>query len=227
MPALSTCCAMCAVIWKDESLGAEFEDRPIPAELAEKAAQYRQDLIETAVEMDDEAMEAYLDGDEPSIATLKQLHPQGRHQHGLRPGAVRLGLQEQGRAAAARRGGRLPAGAGRHSGDQGHQGRHRRSRSSKHATDDEPFAGLAFKIMNDPFVGSLTFVRVYSGIVESGSYVQNTVKDKRERVGRMLLMHANSREEIKEARAGDIVAFAGLKDTTHRRHPVRIQRRSR
>jgi elongation factor G len=85
---------------------------------------------------------------------------------------------------------------------------------AKHATDDEPFAGLAFKIMNDPFVGSLTFVRIYSGVVESGSYIQNTVKDKRERVGRMLLMHANSREEVKEARAGDIVAFAGLKDTT-------------
>jgi elongation factor G len=85
---------------------------------------------------------------------------------------------------------------------------------AKHSTDDEPFAGLAFKIMNDPFVGSLTFVRIYSGIVEAGSYVQNTVKDKRERVGRMLLMHANSREEVKEARAGDIVAFAGLKDTT-------------
>jgi elongation factor G len=84
----------------------------------------------------------------------------------------------------------------------------------KHPTDDSPFAGLAFKIMNDPFVGSLTFVRIYSGIVESGTYVQNTVKEKRERVGRMLLMHANSREEIKEARAGDIVALAGLKDTT-------------
>jgi len=85
---------------------------------------------------------------------------------------------------------------------------------TRKSSDEEPFAALAFKIMNDPFVGSLTFARIYSGVLESGSYVTNTVKDKRERIGRMLLMHANNREEIKEAFAGDIVALVGLKDTT-------------
>ena len=84
----------------------------------------------------------------------------------------------------------------------------------RHNSDEEPFAALAFKIMTDPFVGSLTFIRIYSGVLESGSYIRNTVKDGRERVGRMLLMHANSREDVKEARAGDIVAIAGLKNTT-------------
>ena len=97
---------------------------------------------------------------------------------------------------------------------EGPEARHRRDRSSAVPADDEPFAALAFKIMTDPFVGTLTFVRVYSGVIESGSYLQNTVKDKRERIGRILQMHANSREEVKEARAGDIVALVGLKNTT-------------
>ncbi|CAA7627455.1 elongation factor G [Magnetospirillum sp. SS-4] len=202
-----------AVIWKDESLGAEFEDRPIPADLAEKAAEYRKQLIETAVEMDDEAMEAYLEGNEPDEATLKRC---------IRKGTIAMTFVPVLCGSAFKNKGvqplldavvdflpcplDIPAIKGVKYGTE--------DEIAKHATDDEPFAGLAFKIMNDPFVGSLTFVRVYSGVVESGSYIQNTVKDKRERVGRMLLMHANSREEIKEARAGDIVAFAGLKDTT-------------
>jgi elongation factor G len=202
-----------AVIWKDESLGAEFEDRPIPADLVEKAAEYRKQLIEMAVEMDDDAMEAYLEGNEPDEATLKRC---------IRKGTIAMTFVPVLCGSAFKNKGvqplldavidflpcplDIPAIKGvKFDSDE---------EIAKHATDDEPFAGLAFKIMNDPFVGSLTFVRVYSGVVESGSYIQNTVKDKRERVGRMLLMHANSREEIKEARAGDIVAFAGLKDTT-------------
>jgi elongation factor G len=203
----------CAVIWKDESLGAEFEDRPIPDDLVEKAAQYRQALIETAVEMDDAAMEAYLEGNEPDEATLKAC---------IRKGTISMSFVPVLCGSAFKNKGvqplldavidylpapiDIPAIKGVKYGTE--------DEIEKHSTDDEPFAGLAFKIMNDPFVGSLTFVRIYSGVVESGSYIQNTVKDKRERVGRMLLMHANSREEIKEARAGDIVAFAGLKDTT-------------
>jgi elongation factor G len=202
-----------AVIWKDESLGAEFEDQPIPADLVEKAAQYRHDLIEMAVEMDDAAMEAYLEGVEPDEETLKKC---------IRKGTIAMSFVPVLCGSAFKNKGvqplldavvdflpapiDIPAIKGIKAGTD--------IEIAKHATDDEPFAGLAFKIMNDPFVGSLTFVRVYSGVVESGSYIQNTVKDKRERVGRMLLMHANSREEIKEARAGDIVAFAGLKDTT-------------
>ncbi|OAN51287.1 elongation factor G [Paramagnetospirillum marisnigri] len=202
-----------AVIWKDESLGAEFEDRPIPADLVEKAAEYRKQLIEMAVEMDDDAMEAYLEGNEPDEETLKKC---------IRKGTISMTFVPVLCGSAFKNKGvqplldavidflpcplDIPAIKGIKYGTE--------DEIAKHATDDEPFAGLAFKIMNDPFVGSLTFVRIYSGVVESGSYIQNTVKDKRERVGRMLLMHANSREEIKEARAGDIVAFAGLKDTT-------------
>ena len=202
-----------AVIWKDESLGAEFEDRPIPADLVEKAAEYRKQLIEMAVEMDDDAMEAYLEGNEPDVETLKRC---------IRKGTIAMTFVPVLCGSAFKNKGvqplldavvdflpcplDIPAIKGIKFDTE--------EEIAKHATDDEPFAGLAFKIMNDPFVGSLTFVRVYSGVVESGSYIQNTVKDKRERVGRMLLMHANSREEIKEARAGDIVAFAGLKDTT-------------
>ena len=202
-----------AVIWKDESLGAEFEDRPIPADLVEKAAQYRQQLIETAVEMDDDAMEAYLNGEEPSVEVLQKC---------IRKGTISMSFVPVLCGSAFKNKGvqplldavidylpapiDIPAIKGvKFESDE---------EIAKEATDDVPFAGLAFKIMNDPFVGSLTFVRIYSGVVEAGTYVQNTVKNKRERVGRMLLMHANSREEIKEARAGDIVAFAGLKETT-------------
>jgi elongation factor G len=203
----------CAVIWKEETLGAEFEDRPIPADLAERAAEYRRHLIETAVEMDDHAMETYLEGHEPDIDTLKRC---------IRKGAISMSFVPILCGSAFKNKGvqplldavvdylpapvDIPAIKGIKAGTN--------VEIEKHATDDSPFAGLAFKIMNDPFVGSLTFVRIYSGIVESGSYIHNTVKEKRERVGRMLLMHANTREEIKEARAGDIVAFAGLKDTT-------------
>jgi len=203
----------CAVIWSEETLGAKFEDQPIPADLVEKAAQYRAQLIETAVEQDDDAMEMYLNGEEPSFEVLQKC---------IRKGTISMSFVPVLCGSAFKNKGvqplldavvdylpaplDIPAIKG-HKVDSEEQ-------IEKHATDDEPFAGLAFKIMNDPFVGSLTFVRVYSGVVEAGSYVQNTVKDKRERVGRMLLMHANSREEIKEARAGDIVAFAGLKDTT-------------
>ncbi len=204
---------MVAVIWKDESLGAEFEDQPIPADLLEKAKQYRHELLEMAVEMDDGAMEAYLDGREPDEETLKKC---------IRKGTIAMSFVPVLCGSAFKNKGvqplldavvdflpapiDIPAIKGIKAGTD--------VEIAKHATDDEPFAGLAFKIMNDPFVGSLTFVRIYSGVVEAGTYIQNTVKDKRERVGRMLLMHANSREEIKEARAGDIVAFAGLKDTT-------------
>jgi elongation factor G len=203
----------CAVVWSEETLGAKFEDRPIPEELAEKAAEYRHQLIEAAVEMDDAAMEMYLAGKEPSIDVLKAC---------IRKGTIAMTFVPILCGSAFKNKGvqplldavidylpapvDIPAIKGIKAGTE--------EEIDKHATDDEPFAGLAFKIMNDPFVGSLTFVRVYSGVVEAGSYVQNTVKDKRERVGRMLLMHANSREEVKEARAGDIVAFAGLKDTT-------------
>ena len=140
--------------------------------------------------------------------------PQGHHQQRFRADPVRLGLQEQGRAAAARRRRRLPAVAARRAADEGHRSQDRRARRSARRPTTSRSPMLAFKIMNDPFVGSLTFCRIYSGKVETGTTLVNTVKDKHERIGRMLLMHANHREDIKEAYAGDIVALAGLKDVT-------------
>ncbi|MBF0169175.1 MAG: elongation factor G [Alphaproteobacteria bacterium] len=202
-----------AVLWKDESLGAEFYDAPIPAELAEKAAAYRHDMIEAAVEMDDDAMEAYLGGTEPDEATLIKC---------IRKGTIAMTFVPILCGSAFKNKGvqplldavidylpspiDIPPVQGVQLGSD--------DPVTRKSDDAEPFSALAFKIMTDPFVGSLTFARIYSGVLEAGSYVQNTVKDKRERIGRMLLMHANSREEVKEGRAGDIVALVGLKDTT-------------
>jgi elongation factor G len=202
-----------AILWKDESLGAEFYDAPIPDDLKEKAAQYRHELIEAAVEMDDDAMEAYLGGTEPDEATLIKC---------IRKATIAMTFVPVFCGSAFKNKGvqplldavvdflpspiDIPPVQGVKVGTE--------EPDLRKSDDTEPFSALAFKIMTDPFVGSLTFARIYSGILEAGSYVQNTVKDKRERIGRMLLMHANSREEIKEARAGDIVALVGLKDTT-------------
>ena len=204
---------MKAIIWKDETLGAEFETIEIPANLAADAAKYREKMIETALEQDDAALEAYLEGKLPDEATLRKCIRKGTCAGVFVP--VLLG------AAFKNKGVQLlldavvdylpsptdvPAIVGVKAGTK--------EMIERNNSDDEPFSALAFKIMNDPFVGTLTFIRIYSGVLESGQAMMNTVKDKRERVGRMLLMHANSREDIKEARAGDIVALAGLKDTT-------------
>ena len=205
---------MKAIIWKDESLGAEFEYTDIPADLADRAAEYREKLIEAAVEHDDAAMEAYLEeAQEPTEEVLKACIRKGTiagafvpvlcgsafKNKGVQPllDAVVDYLPSPAEVPAIR-------GVVVDSDEE----------IVRTSSDSEPLAALAFKVMNDPFVGSLTFVRVYSGVLESGKSLMNTVKGKRERVGRILLMHANSREDLKEARAGDIVALAGLKDTT-------------
>jgi elongation factor G len=204
---------MKSLIWKDEALGAEFVVGDIPADLKDQAAEYRHKLVEMAVETDDAAMEAYLDGKEPDLETLKKCIRKGTISSTFVPvlcGAAfkNKGVQPMLDAVVDF----LPsptdvaAVIGTKPGTK--------DELVRKCSDDEPFAGLAFKIMNDPFVGSLTFVRVYSGVLQSGSSALNTVKDERERVGRMLLMHANHREDITEARAGDIVAIAGLKNTT-------------
>ena len=202
-----------ALIWKDESLGAEFYETDIPADMAEMAAEYRHKMIEMAVEMDDVALEAYLGGEEPSIETLKTCIRKGTIDFAFVPvlcGSAfkNKGVQPMLDAVVDF----LPAPTDipnvvgiKPDSDQPEE---------RHTDDSAPFAGLAFKIMTDPFVGSLTFVRIYSGTVSAGSYVLNSVKGERERIGRMLLMHANSREEIKEAFAGDIVAFTAFKGTT-------------
>ena len=204
---------MKSIIWKDETLGAEFEEMDIPDDLKEKSAEYRMTLVETALEQDDTALEAYLEGKEPDEETLKKcirLGTIGGHFIPILLGSAfkNKGVQPLLDAVVDY----LPSPTdvvaikGIKAGTE--------EAIERRSSDDEPFAALAFKIMNDPFVGSLTFIRIYSGMVESGKSIMNTVKGKRERVGRMLLMHANSREDVKEAWAGDIIALAGLKDTT-------------
>jgi elongation factor G len=204
---------MKAIVWNDDSLGATFQETEIPADLVEKAKSYRDTLIEQAVEMDDAAMEAYLEGKEPDIATLKKCIRKGTIAFKLIPMMCGSAFKNKGvqpllDAVVDYLPGPLDVGnvmGKKVDSDE---------EDTRPPEDTAPFSGLGFKIMNDPFVGSLTFVRIYSGKLESGSYVVNSVKDKKERIGRMLLMHANNREEIKEAFAGDIVALVGLKDTT-------------
>jgi elongation factor G len=203
-----------AIVWKDENLGAEFEYTDIPDEYAEQAADYRSRLIEAAVEFDDDAMEAYLEeGVEPSEEVLIRCLRAGTISNAIVPilngtAFKNKGVQPLLDAVVSLMPSPIDVAAIKGFGADGE------TEITRSNSDDEPFAALAFKIMTDPFVGTLTFARIYSGILNAGDGVVNTVKDKRERVGRMLLMHANSREEIKEARSGDIVALAGLKDVT-------------
>ncbi|MBT3071146.1 elongation factor G [Rhodomicrobium sp. Az07] len=202
---------MKAVVWDDDILGASFRDDDVPADLLDKAKDYRHKLVETVVELDDEAMEAYLDGNEPDEAKLKELIRKGTIGAQFYP--VFCGSAFKNKGVQPLLDGVLdylpsPLDIPPIKAIDVKTGEETVRRSS----DDEPLSMLAFKIMNDPFVGSLTFCRIYSGRVETGMQLINTVKDKKERIGRMLLMHANSREDIKEAFAGDIVAIASLKD---------------
>jgi elongation factor G len=201
-----------AIIWKDESLGAEFFYEEIPADLADEAAQYRNALIELAVEQDDDAMEAYLEGNEPDAATLKKLIRKGTLGHAFVPVVCGSAFKNKGvQPLLDAVVDYLPSpldiddvqGVKMDSDEK----------DSRPAKDDAPFSALAFKVMNDPFVGSLTFIRIYSGTLTKGTYL-NSVKDKKEKVGRILEMHANDRKDIDEAFAGDIVALAGMKETT-------------
>ena len=205
--------SMKAVRWLDESLGAKFEVVEIPEDLMGKALEYRTSLVELAVEQDEEALEAYLEGDEPSLDTLKRCIRIGTLSSSFVPVLCGSAFKNKGvQPLLDAVVDFLPSPLDVES----VKGIEPDSEEEvvRESDDSVPFSGLAFKIMNDPFVGSLTFVRIYSGVLEAGKTVINTVKDKKERVGRMLEMHSNSREDIKEARAGDIVALAGLKDTT-------------
>ena len=204
---------MKAVVWNDESLGAKFHDEEIPADLLDQAKQYREMLVEQAVEVDEAATEAYLEGKEPGEDELKALIRKGTVTSQFVPilcGSAfkNKGVQPLLDAVVDY----LPSPL-----DvppvEGIDVKTAES-TTREPKDDAPLSMLAFKIMNDPFVGSLTFCRIYSGKVDSGTTLVNTVKDKKERIGRMLLMHANHREDIKEAFTGDIVALAGLKDVT-------------
>ena len=203
---------MKAFIWRDEQLGAKYDEIEIPAEYAGKAKELRSALVEMAVEQDDKLLEAYLEGHEPSEADLKRCIRQGAINFAFVPVLCGSAFKNKGvqpllDAVIDYLPSPLDIPAVKGTDLKGKE-------VERPADDKAPFAGLAFKIMDDPFVGSITFVRVYSGTLNSGTGVLNSVKDRTERVGRMLLMHANSREDIKEANAGDIVALAGLKYTT-------------
>ncbi|MBM3571565.1 MAG: elongation factor G [Alphaproteobacteria bacterium] len=201
------------VRWKDESLGAEFVIEDIQADMKDKAAEWRAKLLETVVEMDDAALEAYLGGEEPDEATLIRCLRKGTVESKFVPVLCGSAFKNKGVQPLLDAVVDFlpnPLDIGQVKGNKVDSD----EPDIRKTSDDEPFSGLAFKIMNDPFVGTLTFVRIYSGVLDAGSYVMNTVKEERERVGRMLQMHANHREDIKEGRAGDIVAIAGLKHTT-------------
>src|SRR5215468_4365149 len=202
---------MKAVVWSGEALGAEFDaNQPIPDDLAEQAAHYRNILVEAAVELDDDAMTAYLEGQEPDEATLKRLIRKavltGAFYPVLAGSAFKnKGVQPLVDAVVDYLPSPIDVPAIKGTDDKGNE-------ILRKADDKEPMALLAFKIMDDPFVGTITFCRIYSGTLQSGTGVFNSTKDRKERIGRMLLMHANNREDIKEAYAGDIVALAGLKE---------------
>ena len=204
---------MKAVIWNDETLGASFDIVDIPEDMAEQAAEYRTALVELVVDQDDDAMEAYLEGDEPSEEVLRACIRKGTLAGDFVPILTGSAFKNKGVQPlldAVVEYMPSPTDIGATNGMKVDSD----EPMVREPTDEEPFSALAFKIMTDPFVGSLTFVRVYSGILESATATLNSVKGSRERVGRMLLMHANHREDVKEARAGDIVALAGLKDVT-------------
>ncbi|MEM7302313.1 MAG: elongation factor G [Pseudomonadota bacterium] len=204
---------MKALVWKSENLGAEWDVVDIPDDLKDKAEEYREAMIEMAVEVEDDAMEAYLEGEMPDNDRLRELIRKGTCNVEFFPTFCGTAFKNKGvqpllDAVVDFLPSPLdiPAIKGIDPKDD--------SDTVRNSSDEEPLSILAFKIMNDPFVGSLTFCRIYSGKLEAGSSVLNTVKNKRERIGRMLEMHSNSREDIKEAFAGDIVAIAGLKETT-------------
>ncbi|MER8811182.1 elongation factor G [Mesorhizobium australicum] len=220
---------MNALVWRDETLGAAWDVVEIPADLHARAEEYREKMIEAAVEMDETALENYLEGKMPSNDEIRAL---------IRKGTIAVKFYPMFCGSAFKNKGvqplldavveylPSPADVPAIKGVDAKTD----AEIERHADDSEPLSMLAFKIMNDPFVGSLTFARIYSGKLTKGISVDNTVKGKKERIGRMLQMHANSRADVEEAFAGDIVALAGLKDTTtgdtlsDPLHPVILER---
>ena len=205
--------SMKAIIWKDESLGAEFTYEDIPDDLKEDAKKYREALVDMVVEADDEIYERCINGEVPSIDELKKCIKIGTLKGMFVPVLCGSAFKNKGvqpllDAVCDYLPSPLDIGKIEAIDLKTEQ------TISRDRSEDEPFSALAFKIMTDPFVGSITFIRIYTGRLQAGATVMNTVKNEKERVGRMLLMHANDREDIKEAKAGDIVALAGLKNTT-------------
>lgn len=204
---------MKAIIYTGDTADSPIEEQEIPADLKDKAEEYHAKLVEMAVEQDEQAMEDYLEGKEVSIETLKKCIRKGTLAQDFVPVFCGTAFKNKGVQPLLDAvidylpsPMDIPAIEGVKPGTE--------EVIVRHPNDNEPLAALAFKIMNDPFVGSLTFTRIYSGVMNAGTYIYNSVKDKKERIGRMLLMHANKRDDLKEAYAGDIIALAGLKDTT-------------
>ncbi|KAL9179465.1 hypothetical protein ACHAXT_008755 [Thalassiosira profunda] len=202
-----------AIIWRGEDLGASFDripldecnDEPLVDDaLKAKAAEWREKLVELAVEQDEDALMEYLEGNEPDVDALKKLIRQGTLNLSFVPVLTGTAFKNKGVQPLLDAVVEAIKGVKEDSEEE----------IVRNSSDAEPFSALAFKVANDPFVGSLTFTRIYSGVMEAGSSVYNSVKGKNERIGRMLEMHANDRTEIKHAVAGDIVALVGLKDTT-------------
>jgi elongation factor G len=201
---------MVGVVWDDETLGAKYHDVEIPADMLDQAKDYRERMIEAAVELDDTVMAAYLEGKEPDEATLKRLIRKAVITGAFFPVLAGSAFKNKGvqpllDAVVDYLPSPLDVPPIKGIDSKGNE-------VVRKPSDSEPLALLAFKIMDDPFVGTITFCRIYSGRLESGTGVLNSTKDRKERIGRMLLMHANNREDIKEAYAGDIVALAGLRD---------------
>ena len=205
---------MKAIYWDESTQGMRFEEQDIPAELAEEAQEWREKMVEAAAEANDELMHKYLEG---TALSVEEIHK------GLRIRTIKNEIVPMLCGSAFKNKGvqmmldavvyylpapaDVPAVKGHHDDKDG-------TPAERHPKDDEPFSALAFKIMTDPFVGTLTFFRVYSGVLKSGDTVYNPIKSRKERIGRLLQMHANNRNEIKEVRAGDIAAAVGLKDVT-------------
>jgi elongation factor G len=201
---------MKGVVWDEETLGAKYHDVDIPADMLDQAKEYREKLVEAAVELDDDALSAFLDGKEPDEATLKKLIRKAVITGAFYPVLCGSAFKNKGvqpllDAVVDFLPSPIDVPAIKGVDDKGNE-------IERKPDDKEPMSLLAFKIMDDPFVGTITFCRIYSGTLTSGTGVVNSTKDRKERIGRMLLMHANNREDIKEAYAGDIVALAGLKE---------------
>ncbi|MAZ07283.1 MAG: elongation factor G [Rickettsiales bacterium] len=205
---------MKAIVWQEETLGAKFTYEDIPDDKKTEVEKYREKLLETVVELDDNIMEKYLDGTSPSNEEIKTLIRKGTIESKFVPVLCGSAFKNKGVQPMLDAVVDFLPSPIEVPDIKGVKYQKEEEAISRKSSDDEPFSALAFKIMNDPFVGSLTFMRVYSGTIEAGSSVLNSVKEKIERFGRMLQMHSNSREDIKVACAGDIIAVAGLKDTT-------------
>ncbi|HEY6785040.1 MAG TPA: elongation factor G [Gemmatimonadales bacterium] len=217
------------IVYDDETLGKKYVEGPVPEALKERIAAMRHELLEMIVEHDDAILHKYLEGQALTEDEIRAVLRKATINGGVVPVLCGAAFKNKGvQALLDAVVDYLPAPVDV-AAIQGHLPHHDETHADRKASDDEPFAALAFKIMTDPYVGRLTFFRVYSGVLAAGSYVYNSTKDRKERIGRLLQMHANKREEIEEVRAGEIAAAIGLKDTrtgdtlSDENHPIILE----